>query len=499
MLDLTNLRECIEQERKAWDHVSLGVAVVKDGEVILSDGFGMADAETGRAADSRTLYQIGSCSKAFTAAAVAVLVEQGKVQWDDPVRKHLPWLRYKDPYVTETVTIRDMLCHRTGVPRYDAYWICNPCTRREMAENLRNMDAVCGFRAGWNYQNNCYTAIGLLVEEVSGLTWEAFVQKYLLDPIGMSKTTFYLDGAAADGNCALPYGRAPGEHRKGFRRIDWLRSPLEDMEKGIGAPWGPAGSIISCADDMAKWVLFHLNKGKVGDVQLISEQNMAQMHKVNMVMDEPLIAKFPEIDFPSYGLGWFIDCYRGRKMIQHGGNINGFSALTMLMPNENIGVFVITNMDGSLMTYSTMYDIADRLLGETAVESWHDRWRAQLDTVIEASESANKGTDRAEGTAPSHPLSGYAGTYRHPALGRVMFREAEGRLEIAYEIHDTFAAMEHWHYDTFKVADPDYMINGIKAIFLINEAGAIDRVEIPLGLDPRIPPAVFVRDTDKKE
>lgn len=499
MLDLTKLRESIEQERKNWDHASLGVAVVKDGEVLLEDGFGFADAESGKAADGKTLYQIGSCSKAFTAACVAVLVDQGKVKWDDPVRKYLPWLQYKDSYVSEHVTIRDMLCHRTGVPRYDAYWICNPCTRREMVENLKNMDAVCGFRAGWNYQNNCYTAIGMLVEAVSGLTWEAFVQKYLFDPIGMTRSTFYIEKAEKDENHATPYERKPGDRRKGFRAIDYLRSPLENMEQGIGAPWGPAGSIISCAEDMAKWVLCHLNKGKVGDVQVISEACIEEMHKVNMVMDEPLIAKFPENDFPSYGMGWFIDCYRGKKMVQHGGNINGFSTLTAMLPNENAGIFVITNMDGSLMTYSTMYDIADRILGVETEESWHDRWRGKQDSIIEASELNKPDEPRVEGTAPSHALADYAGTYRHPALGRLAFREEDGKLFIDYEICDAFAPMEHWHYDTFKVSDPDYMIDGMKARFLMNEAGAIDRVEMPLGLDPRIPVAIFVRDTAEKE
>lgn len=499
MLDMNQIRSMLEAELKSWDQVSVGVGIVKDGEVLLADGFGFADAEEGRKADGKTLYQIGSCSKAFTSAAAAVLVDQGKLKWDEPARNYLPWLKFKDPYVAEHVTVRDMLCHRTGLPRYDPYWICNPCTRKEMVENLKNMDSVCGFRAGWNYQNNCYAAVGMIIEEVSGMTWEAFVQKHLLDPIGMTRTTFYIDAACADDNHAKPYDRKPDDPMKGWQRIDWLKSPLEDWKQGIGAPWGPAGSIISCPEDMVKWMQFHLNKGKVGEEQIISEANMKELHKVNMVMDEPLIAKFPEVSFPSYGMGWFIDCYRGRKMIQHGGNINGFSTLTAMLPEQNAGIFVITNFDGSVMTYSAMYDIADRILGEQAEPSWPQRWHERMEKMLEAKKAAEGEEKRVEGTAPSHALADYAGTYRHDALGRVLIREQDGQLQIAYDFYDTFCKLEHWHYDTFKASDPACLINGMKARFMMSEDGTIDRVEIPLALDPRVPTTIFTRDAENKE
>lgn len=172
MSTIQAIREKIIQELPLWDQPSISVGVVKEGEVILAEGFGYADQEKNLKANQETLYQIGSCSKAFTAAAAALLVDQGKLEWDRPVHEYLPWLEFKDPYTTAHATVRDLLCHRTGLPRHDAYWINGPCSRREMVENLRNMEPVWSFRSHWCYQNTCYVAVGMLIEALSGMSWE---------------------------------------------------------------------------------------------------------------------------------------------------------------------------------------------------------------------------------------------------------------------------------------------------------------------------------------
>ena len=164
---IQSIREGILRELPKWDQPSIAVGIVKDGQVVLNEGFGWANEEKGLKADAETLYEIGSCSKAFTAAACALLVDQGRLQWDAPARDYLPWLEFKDPYVTAHVTVRDLLCHRTGLPRHDAYWIDGPCTRREMVENLRTMQPCWSFRTKWCYQNTCYVAAGMLIEAIS--------------------------------------------------------------------------------------------------------------------------------------------------------------------------------------------------------------------------------------------------------------------------------------------------------------------------------------------
>ena len=369
MINVESLRGMIAEELKAWDQPSISVGIVKDGKVELAEGFGYANMDKQVKPDPDTLYQIGSCSKAFTAAAVAILVDRGILEWDKPVVSYMPWLRFKEPFTTANVTVRDLLCHRTGLPRHDAYWIDGPCTRKEMVKNLRNMQPGWSFRSHWCYQNTCIVAAGMLVEEMTGKTWEEFVKKEIFEPLGMTRSTFYVDAIEADANHATPYDRPTPVELQGIREIPFLKSDREDMAKGIGAPYGPAGSIMSTVNDMLKWVQFNLNNGRVGDKQLISEAAMKEMHKANMLMSEPLLMPCKEMDFFSYGMGWFVETYRGHVMVEHGGNINGFSALVTMIPDQKLGVVTLTNFNDSFDTYATTYEIIDRVLGVEGVPS----------------------------------------------------------------------------------------------------------------------------------
>ena len=238
MINVESLRGMIAEELKAWDQPSISVGIVKDGKVELAEGFGYANMDKQVKPDPDTLYQIGSCSKAFTAAAVAILVDRGILEWDKPVVSYMPWLRFKEPFTTANVTVRDLLCHRTGLPRHDAYWIDGPCTRKEMVENLRNMQPGWSFRSHWCYQNTCIVAAGMLVEEMTGKTWEEFVKKEIFEPLGMTRSTFYVDAIEADANHATPYDRPTPVELQGIREIPFLKSDREDMAKGIGAPYG---------------------------------------------------------------------------------------------------------------------------------------------------------------------------------------------------------------------------------------------------------------------
>ena len=214
MVDVNELRSFFEKEVEVWDHPSMAVGIVKDGEVILNDAFGYADVENKRKADADTMYMIGSCSKAFTAACAALLVDRGLLEWDKPVHDYIPWLRFKDDFVTLNATTRDMLCHRTGLPRHDVSWIKGERNRKETVENLKNMIPGWSFRSHWNYQNVCIVTVGYLIEVLTGMTWEEFVQKEILDPLGMTRTTFWIDAMTADPNHAEPYGRPhPPKHR----------------------------------------------------------------------------------------------------------------------------------------------------------------------------------------------------------------------------------------------------------------------------------------------
>ena len=281
MINVESLRGMIAEELKAWDQPSISVGIVKDGKVELAEGFGYANMDKQVKPDPDTLYQIGSCSKAFTAAAVAILVDRGILEWDKPVVSYMPWLRFKGAFHhCERHRARPAVPPAPACPRHDAYWIDGPCTRKEMVENLRNMQPGWSFRSHWCYQNTCLVAAGMLVEEMTGKTWEEFVKEEIFEPLGMTRSTFYVDAIEADANHATPYDRPTTVELQGIREIPLPpRATARTWQKGIGAPYGPAGSIVSTVNDMLKWVQFNLNNGKVGDKQLISEVAMKEMHK----------------------------------------------------------------------------------------------------------------------------------------------------------------------------------------------------------------------------
>ena len=484
--------QAVQQELKAWDQPSMSIGVVKDGQVVFTGSFGYADLEKKQEACGDTLYQIGSCSKAFTAAAATILVDQGKLEWDRPVHDYLPWLQFSDPYTTAHATTRDLLCHRTGLPRHDAYWLDGPVTRREMVENLRNMQPGWPFRTHWCYQNTCYVAVGVLIEELSGMSWEAFVQKYLLDPIGMDRTCFYVDQISGDPNHATPYDRPLPTDLTGIRKIPFMKSDREDMSKGIGAPYGPAGSIMSTVNDMCKWVQFNLSNGKVGDQQIISEENMKELHKPNMLMDAPLLMACPEMDFHSYGMGWFVETYRGHVMVEHGGNINGFSALTTMVPDLQLGVVCLVNFNNSFHTYAATYEIIDRYL-QAEGGDWNNRMRKFVEELFSAQVEGIKALNGAQisGTTPSHPLADYAGTYRNACYGDIVISLHGEELHFLYNKRESPAA--HYHYDTFLIQDELAMFNGMTFQFLTGRDGSVASIQFGIGLDPAVKDEIFTR------
>ena len=499
MVDVDKIRAYIENDVKVWSHPSMAVGIIKDGEVVLADGFGYRNVEKGLKANADTLYQIGSCSKSFTSAAAALLVDRGLLEWDRPVHDYLPWIRFMDDYVTLNATTRDFLSHRTGLPRHDASWIDGPWTRRELVENLRNMKPGWPLRTHWNYQNITITAIGYLIEELTGMTWEEFVKKEFFVPLGMDRSSFFIEDLEEDENHARPYGRIHPGDKEGFKEIPFLVSDREDRSKGIGEPIGPAGSIISCVNDMLKWVQFHLNNGKVGDVQLVSEKNLKETHKPQMLMSEPLLLDLPETDFYSYGLCWFTESYRGHVSFEHGGNLNGMSALMSCLPDQNLASVILVNNNGARNTYSTAYMINDMFLGIETEKTWSQRfleWRDETSKPLEEQMEALFGKPK-EGTSPSHPLEDYVGTYHNACYGDLQIGMEDGHLTYLY--NKDFASVKHFHYDSFQIDSEEALLNGFVFRFLTDSKGEVEGLSIPIQLDPTLEDEIFAKVKEKTE
>jgi len=468
--------EFVEKLMADWEVPGLAVAVVKDGDVIYKKGFGFRDVEKGLEVTTKTLFAIGSCTKAFTVMALGMLVDEGKLDWDKPVIDYLNDFRLKDEYATLHMTPRDLVCHDSGLPRHDFSWYGSSAGREELYRRLRYLEPNEELRALWQYNNFMFLTAGVLVERVSGKKWEKFIAEKIFKPLGMEESNFSVEDSKKADDFSFPYGEKDDKTVAiPFRNIDAM---------------GPAGSINSNVEEMAKWLLLHLGKGKVGEEQLISESNLTHMHTPLMVLREA--PKYEELPLAAYGMGWLIQPYRGHHMIQHGGGIDGFISFTSFMPFDKIGVVVLTNKTPNpLATYIT-YNIYDRLLGLEPVD-WNARGLEQRKKAKEAEEKAKEEKDskRKEGTKPSYPLEDYAGAYENPGYGRIAVEFVDGALKATY--NGMTSELEHFHFDVFRLKND--VFGELKVRFLLNVDGEIESLSAPL--QAGVADIVFTRVPDE--
>ena len=470
------LERDIREALARWRCPSVGLGVIKDGEVLYCGGVGLRDRERELPADGATLYQIGSSSKSFTALLCARLVDEGKLAWDAPIREIAPEVRFYEPFVTENVTIRDLLSHRTGLPRHEYAWYRTDFTREELVHNIRYFEPETPFRTHMHYNNFGYILLGYLIEKVTGRSWEDCVRQEIFEPLGMARSSCFLADIEGDPNYAAPYG-VIGKSFSGDEQTDFYRTKIEDKEKGIGAPFGPAGSINSCAEDMLKYLAFQLGDGS----PLLSEAAFREMHKPNIFLPAPLDMPMEETVLHAYCMGWISEMYRGHKVIQHGGNVNGYSAQMFLLPEEKLGIVALTNMDGCFVHLSAARTIADHFLG---VEGG-DWFRRYYDFAVQSEEGLDEllkqfTGERREGTSPSHPLEEFCGSYTRPGYGPCRVELCEGELRL--HILEGEIRLEHFHYDTFLTKDIlGELPPGLPVHFCTAEVGGmVDAVRIPL-------------------
>ena len=435
--ELKGLDEFVEMRMKEWNVPGVAIAVVRDSQVVLTKGYGWANVEGKQRVDAGTLFAIGSSSKAFTATGVMQLVDEGKVDLDEPVITYVPNLRLYNDELTNNLTVRDLLCHRSGLPRHDVAWYGSGSTREELIAKMAYLEPNAQLRETWQYQNFMFMAAGYLIEQVTGQSWEAYTQKHLFDPLQMSNSNFSVIDLQKTANRAWPYQEEEGEVKvMEYRNIDAI---------------GPAGSINSNATDMANWLILQLNEGRFQGKQVISGTSLHETHKPQMVMPGDMTTD--EIFYSSYGLGWMITSYRGHLRVEHGGNIDGFSASVCVMPRDGIGVVVLTNMNGTALTGVIRNYIVDKML-DLEVHDWNTELLEQRNKAREASLLATEEEEdlaRVNGTAPSHAPADYVGLYRHPGYGQIEVRQKDdGSLEIGLN-ELGFSDLVHYHYDVFKV------------------------------------------------
>ena len=440
--DVAALDAYIAKARADWDVPGMAVAVVKDGQVVLAKGYGVRELGGTGPVDDQTLFAIASNSKAFTSAALAILVREGKLGWDDRVVDHLPWFQLYDPYVTSDVRIRDLLSHRTGFTAYsgDLVWYGTTYSREEVVRRARYLKPVAPFRASYGYSNVMFAAAGLVVEQASGQRWEDFVRARIFDPLGMTRTLASVDALAKTTNVATPHGLSEGALRA-FPWVNWEGS-------------GPAASVLSSVADMATWIRLQLGRGSVDDVTLFSDAESDQMWTphASFTVSRAASQRTPSTHFRGYGLGWSLSDYRGRKIVEHGGAYDGMYSRVALVPEENLGLVVLTNSMTSISSALSMRILDAYLGGEPRdwSQEYLERYRKSEADKVERIAAIER--TRIEGTHPSFPLAAYAGTYGGDLYGDVTVSLEDGRLVLRMLPNpDLVADLSHFHHDTFEI------------------------------------------------
>jgi len=437
--DSKPIDEVVEKALAEFQAPGAAVVIVKDDEVVYLKGHGVRKTGEEAKVTPDTVFAIASCSKAFTATLVAMLIEDGKLKWDDKVHDHLDVFRLSDELADREVTFRDLLSHRTGMPRHDMIWAGRETTSEALIRSWVRAKPATSFRSTWEYSNVPFTTAGFVAGKLSGSDWAAATKARLFDPLGMASTSATSRDAQAAEDRATPHYRG---FDKSIRAIGW-----DSIDHA-----GGAGCINSTARDMGRWLRFQLAGGKFEGKRLLPEKALRETHSPQMIVkpEGPFATYFPAktSKFVNYGLGWFVHDYRGHVCLSHGGTLTGFRAQVMLVPEKKIGVCVLCNLRPSYVAEAVAKTVLDRTL-ELPPEDWV-KFHTSAFTLLEFQTALNgkmREAARKKNTKPSLELAKYAGAFDERAYGRAEIVEKDGVLQVGWG-KLTFR-LDHYHFDTF--------------------------------------------------
>ncbi|MFM7272463.1 MAG: serine hydrolase [Gammaproteobacteria bacterium] len=443
--DTAALDAYIEKGLEDWQLPGLSVAVVQNGRPVYVKGFGVRSLAAPQKVDAETLFGMMSTTKAMTALAVAMLVDEGKLAWDDPVTKHLPGFALSDPFVTRDLRVRDLLKHNSGLGNTDLLWTRGDLDAKQIIARLRDVPLSYSLRAGFSYQNVMYQVAGEVIEAAAGERWEQVIQKRILTPLGMdrSRPTLTEMQAMHDVNVSAAHVEADG-------RIRGISEWPVDAVPAAGAAW-------TTADDAAKWLEFLQNDGCADGKRLVSSANFREWLKPQvMVSAEEFYptAKLTRPHWMTYGYGWFQQDYNGRFVAMHTGSMPGRIAIVGLMPDEHLGIAVFGNLDHAEFRHALMWKLFDVYTGAPPRD-----WSAELLALYgsikaeAAVKEAGERKARVAGTRPAHALADYTGRYLSTVYGDVVISLKGKALHIAIGPRAEYAGtLRHWHYERFRVA-----------------------------------------------
>ncbi|GAB3218207.1 serine hydrolase [Algoriphagus aestuariicola] len=488
LLDTKRLEEKLTAIQAATKTVGFSVAIVKGDQVIYSKGFGYRDLENKVDADENTLYAIGSSSKAFTVALLGIMEEEKGLKFTDSPRKYLTQLEFYNDELNDQVTILDMVSHRTGLPRHDLSWYLFPTESKDsLLARVKYQEPFTGIREQWYYNNFMYLAQGLITEKLTGKSWEDNIRERFFEPLQMTRSNLSIAELQQQTNSAKGY-------------------TLENFESSKVTPYyniaaiSPAGSINSSVKDMANWVRIWLNDGMLGETQILPKSYVAKAANPLMLVGGGISdPKFPDQHLNSYGYAWFTSSYKGHYRMEHGGNIDGFSANVAIFPSDSLGIVVLSNQNGSALPTLVRNTISDELLGLTKTD-----WVSHYEKIVEKAkeqQAKSKEDDKSSkipNTRPSHSLVEYTGKYEHPGYGAFKVELANDSLWAQFTRQRTY--LSHTHYDVFalypvKDGKVDTLSTvGINVNFQTNDLGDIAGADIKA--EPTLDPLFFTRSPE---
>lgn len=439
---IETLDRYIDSARKDWNVPGMSVVVVQDGKIVLAKGYGSRELGKNEPVDTQTLFGAMSTTKAMTAVAMGLLVDEGKVSWRDKVVKHLPDFRIGDPYITQELEVRDLFTHNSGLASTDYLWARTPeLSPDEAIRRMQYAKPAYSFRGGFAYHNSMYLVAGKVIEKVSGMSWERFMTERVFRPLGMNNTYPTL----AD---ALNQSNRSSAHYEVKKKIEVIpEMPIDSV--------APAGAVWSNADDIGKWVMYLLT-GKTSDGKdLLKPGTLEEIFKPQVILPSNFYPTFSLLKprWTTYGFGWFQHDYRGEKVDLHTGSIDGRTAIVGLLRDKHLGVYVFGNLDHAEARHAIVYKTFDLLaFNDTVGRDWNAEFKKMYNAQNAAGEKqyeeliAKKLSD----TKPSHPLADYAGTYSDPLYGTFEIKLVNGKLQ-AIASKNLTGELQHRHVDTFLV------------------------------------------------
>lgn len=457
---LEKIDSYIKQAMNEWKMPGFAVAIVKNDSVIFSKGYGVRNIEKNEPVDENTNFMIASCSKAFTTASIARLVDQGKLKWDDPVIKYLPYFHMFDPWVTKEMTIRDLVTHRSGLATFsgDILWLGSTYDKDEVIHRSQYLKPTTSFRSRYGYQNIMFSVAGEVIKAVSDTNWHSYVKHNFFEPLGMERSNTSIKEMKEKGNNAWPHRTKDGNvvPHSDYYSIETV---------------APAGAINSNVIDMAQWIRLQLNKGKYGDIRIFSERQSNEMWSNNMFLGNS-----------NYGLGWFIAYNNGKRVLNHGGGMPGMISDVTIIPEEKFGMVILSNYETGMVNairnyiMDIMMNVEPKDYNKTSLESFKRR--------LENFEKENKRREevRVKNTRPSLPLEKYCGIYEDKMYGKAEVSIKDGKLFLQFIPSPTFRGeLKHYHFDQFYVDWEDEFLTRGWIKFDMNFNGEIKQfaIEVP--------------------